>query len=103
MPTARRTEAAERDLQEIAFHIAFTDRRPLTADRIIDELIAQADKLAELSRTSVLGTAAPEIGDRVRLFHYKRWVILFRYEPHGIDVLRFADGSQDYLSWKLHS
>ena len=21
--------------------------------------------------------------------------------PHRIDVLRFADGSQDYLSWKL--
>ena len=46
MPTARRTEAAERDLQEIAFHIAFTDQRPLTADRVIDELIAEADKLA---------------------------------------------------------
>jgi plasmid stabilization system protein ParE len=46
-------------------------------------------------------TSAPEIGERVRLFSYKRWVILFRYEPHGIDVLRLADGSQDYLSWKL--
>jgi len=48
-----------------------------------------------------LGTAAPEIGEGVRLFPYKRWVILFRYEPHGVDVLRFADASQDYLSWNL--
>ena len=32
MPTARRSEAAERDLQDIAFHIAFVERRPLTAD-----------------------------------------------------------------------
>jgi hypothetical protein len=32
---------------------------------------------------------------------FKRWVVLFRYAPHGIDVLRFAGGSQDYLSWKL--
>jgi plasmid stabilization system protein ParE len=47
MPTARRSEAAERDLQNIAFHIAFADRRPLVADRIIDELIAEAEKLAD--------------------------------------------------------
>lgn len=101
MPTARRTKAAECDLQEIAYHIAFTDHRPLTADRVIDELIAQADKLADLSTTAVMRTEAPEIGDRVRLFYYRRWVIMFRYEPHGIDVLRIADGSQDYLTWKL--
>lgn len=101
MVTARRTEAAERDLRDIAFHIGFTDHRPLTADRIIDELIEQADTLAELSSSSVMGTACPEIGVGVRLFTYKRWVILFRYEPHGVDVLRFADSSQDYLSWRL--
>lgn len=101
MPTARRSEAAERDLRDIAYHVAFRDRRPLTADRIIDELIAQAEKIAELSATTVMGTAAPEIGGGVRLFSCKRWVIFFRYQPHGIDVLRFVDGSQDYLSWKL--
>jgi plasmid stabilization system protein ParE len=101
MPTARRTAAAERDLQQIAFHIAFQEGRTVTADRIIDELIAQAEKLARLSTTTVMGTAAPEIGDGVRLLSYKRWVIIFRYQPHGVDVLRFADGSQDYLSWKL--
>lgn len=101
MPFARRSEAAERDLQDIAFRIAFEEQRPLTADRLIDELIGQAERLADLSRNTVLGTAAPEIGEGVRLFSYKRWVIIFRYQPHGIDVLRFADGSQDYLSWKL--
>ena len=101
MPLARRSAAAERDLQDLAFYIAFRDRRPAAADQIVDELIAQAERLAELSSTTVLGTAAPEIGEGVRLFPLKRWVILFRYEPHGIDVLRFADGSQDYLSWKL--
>jgi plasmid stabilization system protein ParE len=64
-------------------------------------LIAQTERLAQLSPTTILGTAAPEIGEDVRLFPFKRWVILFRYELHGIDVLRIADGSQDYLSWKL--
>jgi len=101
MPKARRSEAAERDLQEIAFHIGLKERRVQAADRVVDELIAQAERLAELSTTTKLGTAAPEIGENVRLFAYKRWVFLFRYQPHGIDVLRIADGSQDYLSWKL--
>ncbi len=101
MPEARRTEAAERDLQEIAIQIAVADGRRVVADRIIDELIEQCEKLAQRSPLVVLGTAAPEIGNSVRLFSYKRWAILFRYEPHGVDVLRIADGSQDYLSWKL--
>ena len=38
------------------------------ADRVIDELISQADELAKLSTHTVMGTAAPEIGDGVRLF-----------------------------------
>ena len=81
MPTARRTEAAERDLQDIAYHIALKDGRPLTADQIVDELIGQAEKIARLSASAVVGTAAPEIGDGIRLFSCKRWVILFRYQP----------------------
>lgn len=101
MPFARRTEAAEDDLRDIGFQIAFADKRPLTADRIIDELIGQAEKIARFSETSAMRTACPEIGDEVRAFSQKRWVILFRYQPHGIDVLRFADGSQDYLAWRL--
>lgn len=102
MPAARRSASAERDLQEIAFQIAFAERRPSAADRLIDELISQAEKLAELSTITIMGTPAPELGKGIRLFAYKRWVVIFRYEPHGIDVLRFADGSQDYLSWKLN-
>ena len=101
MSTARRTEAAERDLQDIAFQIAVADGRPATADRVIDELIEQCDQLARLASTAFLGTAAPEIGNGVRLLSYKRWVIVFRYSTDGVDVLRFADGSQDYLSWTL--
>lgn len=101
MRTARRTEAAEQDLREIAFRIAFDEKRPILADRIIDELIGQAETLARLSKSSLMGTACPEIADGARLFSHKRWGIIFRYQPHGVDVLRFADAAQDYLSWKL--
>ena len=101
MPIARRTELAESDLQEIAYHIAVEMCNPLTADRMIDELIGKCNELARYAEFTRQGTSAPEIGERIRLFSCLRWVILFRYEPHGIDVLRIADGSQDYLSWKL--
>ena len=39
MLVARRTQAAEEDLQEIAFQIGLLSRRPNVADKIIDELI----------------------------------------------------------------
>ena len=57
--------------------------------------------LADTGRNSQLGTDSAELGDGVRLFSFKRWVIVFRYTEHGIDVLRFADSSQDYLVWRL--
>ena len=101
MPKAIRTESAERDFENIGFQIAVVDGRTEVADRILRDLAAQCDRLARLSSTSQLGTAAPEVGKDVRLFSHKRWVIIFRYTDDGITVLRLADASQDYLSWKL--
>jgi len=101
MPAAHRTDAANRDLVEIAVQIGVESGRPLTADRIVDELVDCCDHLAKLSTTSQLGTAATELGPGIRLFHHLRWVIVFRYVDDGVLVLRIVDGSQDYLSWKL--
>jgi len=101
MSVVRRTQLAEQDLQNIAYRVAIADGRPAAVDRIIDELIEQCDRLAEFCGTAMMGTAVSEIGDGVRLLAYKRWVIIFRYRSDGVDIIRFADGSQDYLSWTL--
>lgn len=101
MPKALRTEAAERDFENIAFQIAIEDGRPQIARKILRELANQCDKLAELATMATLGTAAPEIGEGVRLFPFKRWVVTFKYVDENVIILRIADGSQDYLSWKL--
>ncbi len=103
MPKALRTESAERDFENIGFQIAVVDGRTDIAKKILSDLAAQCDRLAMLSPTSQLGTAAPEIGKGVRLFSHRRWVILFRYTEDGITVLRIADAGQNYLSWKLTS
>lgn len=75
--------------------------RPVVAERILRELIQRCDKIAELSSIAREGTSAPRLGDGVRLLSHKRWVIIFRYDTEGVVVLRIADGSQDYLSWKV--
>jgi plasmid stabilization system protein ParE len=72
MLIARRSEAAECDLREIAFHIGFRERCPWVADRVVDELIAQAETIAQLSASASMGTVAPEIGQGVRLLSYER-------------------------------
>ena len=100
MRVARRTDSANRDLVEIGFQIGVESGRPLAADRIVDELIDCCEQLAVLAPVSQLGTSAPELGEGVRLFHHRRWVIVFRYDPDGA-TLRIVDGAQDYLSWVL--
>jgi plasmid stabilization system protein ParE len=101
MPVAYRTETADNDLRAIAYQIGVENGRPLTAERIVDELIDCCDQLAMLSPHSELGTAAPELGHGVRLFSHQRWVIIFRYVDDGVLVLRIVDGSQDYIAWKI--
>jgi plasmid stabilization system protein ParE len=101
MLKARRTFAAERDLEEIVFQIAIEEERPVVAERILLELQQRCDRLAKLSSVASDGTAAPRLGDGVRLLSHKRWVIIFRYDAEGVLILRIADGSQDYLSWKI--
>lgn len=100
MAIALCTAAAERDIEEIGYQIAVRGGRPATARKILSQLIVQCNKLAELASSAQLGTAAPEIGEGVRLFPFKRWMILFRYRGEDIVVLRIADGSQDYFSWR---
>jgi plasmid stabilization system protein ParE len=101
MPVAYRTHTADADLRNIAYQIGVESGRPLTAEKVVDDLIDRCDRLAETSPMSQLGTAAPELGEGIRLLSHRRWVIIFRYVDDGVLILRFADGSQDYLSWKL--
>src|SRR4051812_9432114 len=101
MPIAYRTEAADSDLRNVAFQIGIESARPQIADKVIDDLIDCCEQLAALSPVSRLGTAASELGEDVRLFSHQRWVVIFRYVAEGVVILRIADGSQDYLSWKF--
>lgn len=98
---AQWTAAATHDLVDIGYQIGVESARPNIAARIVDELIDCCESLAKHATIGQLGTAAEEIGAGVRLFHHRRWVILFRYVNESISVLRIVDGAQDYLAWRL--
>jgi plasmid stabilization system protein ParE len=72
MPVAYRTNSADKDLRNIAYQIAVESRRPITAEKMVDELIDCCNHLAELSPLAQLGTAAPELGQGIRLFSHRR-------------------------------
>lgn len=93
MPQAIRTEAAQQDLDEIAWYIAVHENRPRVAYQIIDEIIAKCELLAE---NPLLGNAMPDLGSKCRIFSHKRWVIIFRPIVQGVEVMRIVDGSRDY-------
>lgn len=93
MPQAIRTQAAQQDLDEIAWYIAVQESRPRVAYQVIDEIIAKCELLAS---NPSLGTAKPLLGDNYRIFSHKRWVIIFRPIDDGIEVLRIVDGARDY-------
>ena len=93
MPRAHWTPDAETDLGEIAYAIAVADQRPITADRIIDEIRAKVDLYATQPSA---GTLRKELGPDVRTFLHKRYIIAYRPIDNGIEVLRVFDGARDY-------
>jgi plasmid stabilization system protein ParE len=93
MSQAKWTLQAELELIEVAFYIASQDRRPATADNIVDEIREKCDRYAQ---QPLMGTAAPDQGEGVRMFPHKRWIIFYLPSDYGIDVLSIVDGARDY-------
>jgi toxin ParE1/3/4 len=93
MPRLIRTPAAEADLLEIAYYIAVEQGRPQTAEKVIDDLIAKCGEYAASPR---IGEAKPALGADYRIFHFKRWVVIYRSLADGIEVMRIVDGARDY-------
>ncbi len=97
MAEVKWTSVAERDLEDISFYIAFEDRRPATAERIVDEV----QRAAELYATQPeMGSLAPELGEEFRTFSYKRWVVIYEPIPDGILIRAVIDSARDYPNWR---
>ncbi len=93
MPRALRSVAAEQDPQEVANHIGRADRRPETAERIVDELVAKCNTYA---RTPLIGTQSDQFFEGCRVGRHKRWLIFYRLAGTDIEIVRILDGARDY-------
>jgi toxin ParE1/3/4 len=88
---------AEQELEAIYEWIAHRDGRTQTAKKIAAEIRQKCDEYANaFASGSSLGTDRPDLGQSLRVFTHKRWVIVFRSIDDGIEVMRVLDGSRDF-------
>ena len=87
MPRLVRSARAKEDLIELWSYIAADN--PTAADHVLDTINENLRKLAGNPR---LGPARPDIAEGLRLFPIRRYVILYRELPDGIEVVRVVHG-----------
>ena len=87
MPRIVRSPRAREDLIELWTHIAADN--PSAADRMLDRIEAKLRLLADTPR---LGPARPDIAEGLRLFPIRRYVVLYRELPDGIEIVRVVHG-----------
>jgi len=93
MAKANWTIQANLDLEEIVFYLGVEQDRRSTARKIAREI---RDKCEVHAISPLLGTARADLGEGLRIFSHKRWVVVFRPVAEGIEVLRVVDGSRNY-------
>ena len=87
MPRLVRSARAKEDLIELWSSIAADN--PTAADHVLDTI---NENLRMLAGNPRLGPARPDIAEGLRLFPIRRYVILYRELPDGIEVVRVVHG-----------
>lgn len=91
-PRLTLTPAAREDLLALWQYIA-ADNSP-AADRVIDDLLDCSECLAAFPS---LGPDRPDLAPNVRYFPRGSYLIVYRPEPHGVEVLRYVHAERDLL------
>ena len=91
MRIVKKYPAAEQDLIEIGVYIA--QDSPVNADRFIDAIEAECRKLAD--SPFVLGRSCEGLHPDLRRHNFKRYAIIYRPVPDGIELVGVFQGSRD--------
>lgn len=83
---------ADRDLDAIYAWISRDN--PDAAARHIQRLVAAARRLATFPER---GTPRPEIGSGVRSITVGAYLILYKVEANGVDIIRMVHGARDVM------
>jgi toxin ParE1/3/4 len=84
------TELAESDLTKIWLYIARD--KPQAADRFVDELRAQCEKLAAQPD---LGRPRPDLAAGIRSYRVGNYLIFYFPTATGVEVARVLHGARD--------
>jgi len=90
VPTLIISPEAEQDLLDIWLYIA--EDNPANADRFLDRLEGKALKLAEFTE---IGIDRPELASDLKSFPVDRYVLYYRINTSGIELVRVLHGSRD--------
>ena len=90
MKRYRFTPEAEKDLDEITDFISADD--PVAAYRLIDGIEAKCQALAEMPG---MGRGREELAPDLRSSHVGKYIIFYRSEDEGIEVIRVIHGYRD--------
>ena len=91
MPLVSFTKQARKDLLDIWLYLA-----PRAGEAVSDRIY---DEIEELCRSlgvhPELGRARPEIFEGARSFLVERWLVLYRLNNNGVQIVRIIDGARD--------
>lgn len=81
---------ARRDLDEIWDYIARDNLE--AADRLLDNLY---DRFRMISINKFIGSSRTEIGNNIRVFPYKRYLIFYAPHDETVEILRVLHSARD--------
>jgi toxin ParE1/3/4 len=84
------TEQARLDLFSIWDYIA--EDNPNAADKLLDAI---DEKCVLLGENPQLGQACPDIAPDMRYFPVRNYLILYREQPPGVELVRVLHGARD--------
>lgn len=79
-------------MDEILFYIALVDRKPATGDRVYYEI---RDRVADYADNPLAGHIHPKAPRDWLYFKYKRWLVFYKSNSTGIEVMRVVDAVRD--------
>ncbi len=86
-------KAARNDLADILRYVTAESGSLVTGQRFVGKLRAQCAKLAVLP--GLLGRTRPELGDGIRSFPMRTYVIFFRYRVETLEVVNVLEAHRD--------
>jgi len=93
MPSLIISPEAEQDLLDIWLYIA--EDSPVNADRFLDRLDERTQKLSEFTE---MGIDRPELAPDLKSFPVDRYVLYYRANANGIELVRVLHSSRD-MNW----